>query len=282
MALSATSERRKYALGRFDFMLRRQLVASAIAQVDESDTKTIENPYGSQATANVQAVAGTYTPATVNTNDDTLTITDEIIASEHIYRHEEIFAQFDLASSRIDEMMYAVKDALDKYALNVFTAGAGQTYATPMGGFSAGNVPTIFANLVGKVSGYADRAKGMFIVIEDTEVPGLIEAQATAGYNYADSALKNGLIGNYMGVEIYVTRSGTFIDGTMGTQTFTNADNRLFGVKKVMTFASPRGVSYTEKEVSGKTGMEIVVHALVGAKVWATKANLLVNITITP
>jgi hypothetical protein len=51
-------------------------------------------------------------------------------------------------------------------------------------------------------------------------------------------------------------------------------------VKNVATFATPRGMRYEEKQVSGKTGMEIVVSCLVGAKVWTPKANLFIDITI--
>jgi len=121
----------------------------------------------------------------------------------------------------------------------------------------------------------------MFIVIENTEIPGLIVAQAASGFSFADSVYKNGFMNSYMGVDIYVTRTGTFADDTFGTQTFTNAGHRLFGIKKVATFASPRGVNYEEKQVSGKTGMEIVAYALVGAKAWASKSDLLIDITLT-
>jgi hypothetical protein len=83
-----------------------------------------------------------------------------------------------------------------------------------------------------------------------------------------------------MGTDIYVVRSGTFVDATIGTTTVTNAGHRVFGVNKVATYASPRGMNYEEKSVTGKTGKEIVVFALVGFKLWAQKAALVVDITL--
>jgi hypothetical protein len=88
-----------------------------------------------------------------------------------------------------------------------------------------------------------------------------------------------------MGIDIYVTRPGTFIDGVMDSVsalTFTNADHRVFGVKKVATYAAPRGITFEEKQVSGKTGVELVTYGYVGFKLWTVKANLIVDITITP
>jgi hypothetical protein len=39
-------------------------------------------------------------------------------------------------------------------------------------------------------------------------------------------------------------------------------------------------MQYEEKSVSGKTGKEIVVFCLVGFKLWAQKASLIVDITL--
>ena len=79
-------------------------------------------------------------------------------------------------------------------------------------------------------------------------------------------------------------RTGTFIDATTttasGTKTWTNATNRLFGVKNVATIAMPGGVSVDEKKVTLKTGRELSVWMNVGAKVWTPKAALLVDITL--
>ena len=84
-----------------------------------------------------------------------------------------------------------------------------------------------------------------------------------------------------MGVDIYVVRSGTYSSETQGSETWTNANHRLFGVKGVATYASPRGIQVEEKMVSGKTGRELAVFGYCGALGWATKYDLLVDITIT-
>lgn len=279
---STYGDRDKYFKSQYDIVLRNALVCEKICQVDNSDSKRIQNPYGSQPTATIQAVAGTYSVSAWTVTDDALTVTDEVIYAEHVFAHEEFFAVFDIAQSRIDNMMYAVAFGIDKFVLNNLCEDATSTYTTPVGGFTtSANVVTIMANLQSKVAGYEDAYRGTFLVIENTDLVGFIQAGATNGFQFADAILRNGLMNpNFMGTELYVVRAGTFVSATLGTTTVTNSGHRVFGVKGVATYASPRGMQYDEKGVTGKTGKEIVVYGLIGFKLWAVKAGLVVDITL--
>lgn len=277
--LSTKTLRDKYRMASLDKLLRRALVAEAICEVDRSGSKTIQNPYGSQPTVTVQALAGTYNVATFTTTDDTLTVAYEVVVAEHIYDFEKTLSRFDLFANRTDEQNFAVAAAIDKYVLNTLVANAGQTYTAPAGGFTtAANLPTIVANALSLVAGYSDLYKGTYLILESTDLVGVIPQMAGSGFSFADSALRNGFIQSYMGVDLYVTRPSTFFTGTLGTA-FTNQGKRLFGVKKTTTFASPQGIKFEEKGVTGKTGKEIVTYGYIGAKVWASKSNLTVAIT---
>ena len=278
---STYGERDKYFMSQYDIVLRNALVCEKICTVDNSDLKRLQNPYGSQPTATIQAVAGTYSVSAWTVTDDALTVTDEVIYGEHVFAHEEFFAVFDIAASRIDNMMYAVAFGIDKFVLNNLCEDATGTYTTPVGGFTtASNINTIMANLVSKVAGFQEAYKGLFLVIENTDLVGFAVAGATNGFSMADATLKNGFMNEWMGVDIHVVRSGTFVSATLGTTTVTNSGHRVFGVKGVSTYASPRGMQYEEKAVSGKTGREIVVFGLIGFKLWAQKAGLVVDITL--
>jgi hypothetical protein len=280
--LSVKTYRDKYRKATLEVALRNGLVAEKIFEVDRSDAKTIQSPYQTAPTTVVQALTGTYTPATYTITDDTLTITDEFIVSEHIFDFESTLAKFDLFAARTDDMTYSVMAAIDSYVLNnVLEDGTG-TYTTPAGGFTtAANINTIISNLASKVMGYSEAYNGMFLVIENTDVTGFMQAQMTNGFSYADAALNNGFMTSYAGVEIYVVRTGTFADATVGTKTFTNAGHRLFGIKNIATYAAPRGIQIEEKSVSGKTGKEVVVYGYIGYKVWTPKASLIIDITLS-
>lgn len=277
---STYGNRDTYLLSQYDIVLRNALVCEKICDVNREDTKRIQNPYGSQPTATIQAVAGTYSVTAWTITDDALTVTDEVIYAEHVFAFEEFFSKFEVATSRIDNMMYSVAYGIDKFVLNNLCEDGTGTYTTPAGGFTtASNVNTIMANLVSKIAGY-ETTYGAFLVIENTDLVGFMVAGATNGFTLADSTIKNGFMNSWMGVDIYVVRSGTFVDATLGTTTVTNAGHRVFGANKVATYASPRGLQYEEKAVTGKTGREIVVFGLIGFKLWAQKAGLIVDITL--
>lgn len=281
--LSTHTLRQKYFKSNLEVALRAALVCEKICRVDRSDLKTIENPYITQQTAAIQAVAGTYSVSAMTTTDDTLTVADEVIFGTHVFDFERLTSNFNLIADFFDDLTYSVAFGVDKFVLNVLTEDATGAYTTPAGGFTtASNVAVIMSNLLSKVAGYqSGTADGLFLVIENTDVVGFAQAQVASGFSYADAALNNGFMTSYMGVDIYVVRSGTFVSATLGSRSdLTNSGHRLFGVKGVATYASPRGIRYEEKAVSGKTGVEIAVVALVGAKVWATKAGLLVDITL--
>lgn len=274
--------RDKYRSQVLDTALRGALVADKISVRDESNNFRIQSPYSSTPTVTVQALAGSYTPADFTTTDDTLTVVDEFIVAEHIRDFEESLTQFDLFTARTEQMAFNVAAKIDNYVINNLCEDGTGTYTTPVGGFTtAANINTIFANLVSKVAGYVEAYYGnMYVIVENTDLTGLMVAGATNGFNTSDATINNGKIGQWMGVDIFVVRSGTFTDATMGTKTWTNLGHRVFGVKNVSTHAMPGGIKTEEKMVSGKTGWEVATYGYVGFKLWAVKTDLVVDITL--
>lgn len=273
--------REKYAKATLENALRNNLVAEAICKVDRSDVKVIKSPYMTAPTVTVQALAGTYSPADFTTTNDTLTVAYEFLVSEHIMDFQSTMADFDLFAGRMDDMMANVAISIDQYVINKLTDEGTGAYTTPAGGFTtAANINQIFGDLVSKVAGYSDAYNNLFLVIENTDLPGLMVAGATNGFAVADQVIRNGKVGSWMGVDIYVVRSGTFTNTDIGDHTDQNSGHRVFGVKGVATYAAPRGIQYEEKGVTGKTGKEIVVYGYVGFKLWTPKAGLIVDITI--
>lgn len=283
--LSTKTLRDKYRSAQIQQALRNGLVAEKVCLVDRTELKTISSPYVTAVTTTVQAVAGTYSPAAITTTDDTLTVADEFVAATHIFGFEQTTANFDLFYAANVALTNSVVTAIDKWVLNNLCEDGTGTYTTPAGGFTtSGNVVTILSNIIALTSGYADAMNGLYVVVESTDVTGIVQSQVNTAFNYADMAAKNGLLTNLMGVDIYVVRAGTFVDAAAttvsGTKTWTNLGHRVGGVKNVSTYAAPRGVQYEEKGVTGKTGMEVVCYGLVGFKQWTPTATLTIDITL--
>lgn len=246
-----------------------------------SGAKYIANPYLTAQTATAATIAGTYTVSSATTTDDTLTVTDQVSRGVHLFEFEDTLSRADLFGSFIDDLAAEVTLLVDQFVINYMAANAGESYSTAVGGFTTpGNINKIIGDLTGKVAGYSDAYKGLFLIIENTDLTGFVQAGMSNGFNFADATLNNGFAGVYGGVEVYVVRSGVFTSSTIGTLSPSNSGKRLFGVKNVHTYALPKGVQYQELKTTGKTGMEIGVWANVGAAVWTQKANLLVLITL--
>lgn len=279
----ATAYRKKWLPNLFQAALQNNTCASKIMMVDNSDIKYIENPYGSNATVTQQAIAGTYNIADFDVTADTLTVSEEFVWSEHVYNFEKVASVADVKGSRMKEAAAKMVTAVDKYALNyLLDAGTG-TYTTPAGGFSATNALDILSSLDGLLSGYSEDFAGKYLVIENTDKKGLTLAGMTNGWNTADTFLRGGFQGSTPmgGFDVYVVRTGTFVSATLGTGTFTNAGHRLAGIKNVATLAMPVGdFVWMEKEVSGKTGVELAMAAYAGVGVWYQKKALTIDILL--
>lgn len=282
-AIFATdAQREKFAKAKLEVALRTNVVAEKICKVDRGNAKLIKSPYLSAMSATFQAAAGTYTLDNITVNNDTLTVAYEVIGAGHLFDFETALNEFDMMSSVYEEMAAQVAIKIDQYVINKLTEDGTGAYTTPAGGFTtAANINQIFGDLISKVSGYSEAQWGnMYVVVENTDLPGLIVAGATNGFNRADEVLTNGKIGQWMGVDIYVVRTGTFTNTDIGDFTAANSGHRLFGVKGVSTYASPRDITYDEKKVTLKTGMELVVYGYIGFKAWTPKLALTVDITL--
>ena len=273
--------RNKYRSAVMQRVLRTAVVAEAICEVDRSGSYYIQNPHGSQPTAVVQVQDGSYSVSAWTTTEDTLTVDNEVIYAEHIFDFERILAHYNLFANRTEEQANAVARGIDDYVLNNLAEDGTTAYTTPAGGFTtAANVNVIISNIISLVSGYQNVENGFFLVLENTDLTGVIQAQFSNGFSFADAALKNGFIGSYGGVDIYVVRTGIFRDATLAGETVTNNNHRVAGVKRVATYATPGGVRFEEKGVTAKTGIEFVTHASLGFRLWTQNATLIVDITL--
>lgn len=274
--------REKYYKTTLAHVLRVALVIEKICEVDRTDNKVIKNPYGSPTTVVVSSLTGTYDVSNFTTTNDSLTVTDEFKIAEHIFDFQDVLSNFDLFKSRAMQQMFDLAEKMDSWGVNNLCNDGTGAYSTPSGGFTtASNITTILANLNSKVEGYKEAYNGRFLVIESSDTVGFDIALGALGAQTADDTLRNGWYRRVMGIDIYVVRDGTFVTSTVGTKTWTNDGHRVFGVKRVATYAAPRGVKYEEKPISGATGKEVVTYGYSGFKLWNQKTGLIVDITIS-
>lgn len=278
--------RQKYFANTFQQILKRSLVANAICDISQSGEKYIANPYSSNVTAVVQALAGTYSVSAFTTTEDTLTVADEFIYGEHVFDFEETHVRMDLMADRMEKISYAIKAAMDIWAVNELCESGTGTYSTPAGALTTpANWPVVIANLNAKLAGYSTyTSNGFYFVIEAGDTVGLMQYQFGSGFSYADASLNNGLIGHIGGFDIYVVLDSTFVDAAAtsvsGTKTWTNSGHRVAGVKRTATWSN-LPARWEEKGVTAKTGKEVVGYSYGGLRVWNNAAALTIDVTVT-
>jgi hypothetical protein len=117
--------------------------------------------------------------------------------------------------------------------------------------------------------------------MEAGDVGGFFMGGAANGFATADKWLNNGVISDWAGIDWYVVPAGTFVSATLGTGTFTNSGHRLAGIPGIATALMPGGqMDWMEKEVSGKTGVELAMAAYCGVKAWYQKLTWTIDVTV--
>ena len=104
--LSTYALRHKFFSANIQPALQNALIAEKICKVDNSDLKTIENPYVTASSATIQAVAGTYSVNAMTVTDDALSVNDEVVNATHVFDFEMRTARFDLMSDFLIDLIY--------------------------------------------------------------------------------------------------------------------------------------------------------------------------------
>lgn len=228
--------------------------------------KFIHNPFPVPGALTTNSpMAGTYVVANFNSTDDTLEVNRESIYNTHFFDFETRFADYDIALETLKIASAKLAEDMDRELFAILEAGAGNTVPVA-GGFTAGNVIASVSQALGFVSGYANVTNGLYLVIDNLQLPAFVQMGATNGFSFADAVLMNGLGGTLMGADLYVVRAGQL-----------PADTALFGVKKASTTGIGGAIHIEEKQVSGKTGMEFVAVNYSRSALWNNNQPLVVK-----
>ena len=278
----ATAYRKLWMPNLFQEFLFKAAIVKPLVDYKTDNVKYIENPYGDAGTITQNtSILGTYSVDTFSVTADTATVTEEFVWSEHVYSFEKVASVADVKGSRMKDAMGQLAYAVDKYALNELCASGTGAYTTPAGGFSQTNALTIAANLASKLVGFAASYSQKYIVIEPSDLPGVQLAMWSNGFTTSDRALNNGFLQSWAGFDWYICGASTFVTATLGTTAYTNSGHRVAGVKGLATLLMPLGeMQWMEKEVTGKTGVELALAAYAVLKVWNQKAALTIDITL--
>jgi hypothetical protein len=208
--------------------LRKALVAMEVASVTMtiSGADKLHKPYFTEHSA------AAYTPGTemtlqgASSTDDSITINTFKVVPIYIDEAEETQSYYNTMAESVDSASYQLRDAIDSAVFGQVDSGT-EFDDGDIGGTAGSAIVLSSANIIALFSN-ARKALQTLNVVEAGDFCAVLPPAALAkiaqsatsvGFNFADAALSNGKVGNYMGFDLYMSNNlstGTF-GGTADT-----------------------------------------------------------------
>lgn len=269
--------------------LDEECVFKEVCRVEYTNTKTLHNPYSTDAAVQSGTRGSAYTHQDITITDDSITIDTFKILPQLIDRADlaqtDYAKQMDLADSQgvllneaIETGMLAAHSQLTDFGtLNIGGGGAATDQIT----VSAANIDDIIRGIktaIRKAKGKSlMRRFGAFIIWREEDFE-ILEAYVQAnGFSTADNALKNGTLEGfkYMGVEHY-------------SSTLHTANHLIAGVKKQLHLGIVKAtygqVVIDEEPATNSgavSGIGVVSRVDFKYKAWAKTIPVLFDINVT-
>lgn len=286
--------------------LYKSLVALEVANMRLSDTlkngDTIHVPYfGSLSTQ-------TYTPGTTisaTAQDwafDNLIVSAYKVVTFYVDDPRSLTLNVDQARELATEAAYQLKDTIDTDVLKCITGAdgfvaaddadilAGGTNAKPVSAGTA-NIIQVFAGARKVLRNRNVEETGDWIAIVTPKIAADIEIKgATVGFNVADSTLRNGYAGDFMGFQVYVSNnlpSGkltALAPGAGGVTatglSATTSKSIYFGKKGTIDVAMLRAPALEIRKKDDMIGSNFITWTVYGSAVFTKNRSRGINMPI--
>jgi len=233
--------------------------------------------------------AETYTPGSAvtaqdfNLSADSIDVTTKSVVPFYIDDTELMQAKPSYVAEIAENAAYTLKDEIDAAVLDEVSAGVlfGDSTATGSESFITGTTATTSAiagttaNIV-RVFAAARKAlreanvkeAGDWIAVVEPEVAYVIEQVAiTSGFNLADSTLKNGYAGSFLGFKIYVSNN-------------MNDGYAIIGKKGAIDLVMMVAPKMEIKDVSDKLGRNFIAWTCYGKATFTRNASRFLQVQI--
>jgi len=251
-------------------------------RVEISNSRTLHNPYRTDATVLTLVPYTAYVPAQIAMTDESITIDASFVIPEIIDRADlaqsGYLKQMDIADNqgvqlneKVESYVYSQYAQLTTFDNTEIGGAAGNITVTST------NIDDIIRAMVRKISvakgdALAER-NGLFIVWRPADFELLTAFMQANGFSTADNALSGGVKGgvDYMGVTHYKS-------------TLLTAGHVIGGVKKLFHLGILKdtygAVMVNEKDPGNVSGASIVSRLDLKCKAWNKTTPVLFNITV--
>jgi hypothetical protein len=264
--------------------LYKQLVALKVCRTKLADSlqngKAIQVPRFADLSARVYT-PGTDISATVQDwKTDTINVSTKKYAAYYVDDVEQLQANVAIGTSLAGEAGYQLSNAIDTFAFTKITAGGASqalsavdrddAYSDSSTGAITASTATIiplFAGMRKKLrENNVEENRGDWACVVTPRIASFIEEKAAGtGYSLADSTLRNGYAGDFMGFQVYVSNnlpSGVIsatapstIGGPSAAGSATSGYSHYFGRKGAIDLILQRAPAVEIRQPSDKIGV---------------------------
>lgn len=283
--------------------LRKSLVSEAVAdtqfEASLSYGDAITQPYMQDSTVSDYTPGTPFTAQGASAKEDTLDVDQYKVSPTYVDDINSLQAKYAYAMDVIDDQAFQLKDTIDSDVFETAGRGAGLYL---MANATANSVEgTIVTGAFGNISAASAlkvhdgdttvsalspielfsrarkelRAKnvseaGDWVSVISPEIAQQVEMLAAdKGFSVADSTLRNGYAGNFLGFKVYVTNN--LYSPTAGNNT--GGSLSYFGKSKRVGLVVQMPPKVHFKEVHNKLGTNIVTSVVYGTKVFTKNAD---------
>lgn len=233
---------------RIQKMRQKMLVSAAVSSFEEQKGltygDTVHRPTMSDFVVNDYVRGVPVTPQDITNTDDTLLINKSKEVSFYIDKLDEVQSKYDIEMAAVKRATYKIKDEMD---MTRFKETINATYVADAGdnGGTAGTAATLtpstavqfFETAKARLrSNNVEDDRGWYAVVSPTVTGIIAQTFIGAGFNLADSALKNGYKGDAFGLKIY--ESNNLLHTRVATPTSLVNTNTLVVAGVTFTFAT--------------------------------------------
>lgn len=254
--------------------------------VEISNSRTLHNPYRTDATVLTLVPYTAYVPAQVALTDESITINNPFVIPEIIDRADlaqsGYLKQMDIASNqgiqlneKIESFIYAAYAQLTTLDNTAIGGAAGNITVT------SSNIDDIIRAVIEQINNAKGQTlyerNGAFIVWRPQDFTLLMAFMQANGFATADKALANGAMGGYAaGLD--------YMGVTHFSSNLLTAGHLIGGVKKLFHLGILQDtygqIMVNEKDPGNVSGISIVSRLDLAVKAWFKTKPVLFNITV--
>ena len=248
--------------------------------------------------------AQTYVPGTplsatnLDYAFDTIVVSTYKHATFYIDQVEDLQANIDQISPLAEEAAYRLKDAIDTHVFANITGAEGFTVADTqdiLGGTNArpvsagsGNIINIFTGARKVLRDLNVEEIGAWAAVITPKIAADLELKATTvGFNFADSTLRNGFIGNFLGFDVFISKnlpsgacSAISPQVSGGAVSATTCKAIYFGRKGTVDLIMQKAPSLEIRKTEDKLGANFITWTVYGSGVLTKNRSRGLNVPV--